>query len=141
MDDAHCERFLVTIEAAAVAEPAAQDQDRRRWTDRDTQAFDRMRDARAALATELGLDAGVLCPSKLLKDAVRTDPTDARDLCDSAGLRPWQRELLADLLWDAYRGTRASRSRSRSRTEEGSGSEAAVDQASDTTSSSTAPTS
>jgi ribonuclease D len=104
MDDAHGERFLAAIGAASVAELIAPDPDRRRWTDRDTQAFDRMRDARAALATELGVDAGVLCPSKLLKDAVRTDPPDAEALCDAAGLRPWQRELLSDLLWDAYRG-------------------------------------
>lgn len=135
MEDEHGERFLATIVAAATAEPLAPDPDRRRWTDRDTQAFDRMRDARAALATELGVDAGVLCPSKLLKDAVRTDPVDAAALCDASGLRPWQRELLADLLWDAYRGRRTPSSRSDAR------SKAASESKSPSVSSSTAPTS
>jgi ribonuclease D len=126
MEDEHAERFLAAMSDASQTEPPAPDPDRRRWTDRDSQAFDRMRDARAELATELGIDAGVLCPSKLLKDAVRMDPQDAQALCDAAALRPWQRELLAELLWDAYRG------RGRYR---GSSSD------SSSTSSSTAPTS
>ena len=50
----------------------------------------------------------MLCSSKTLKDAVREDPEDAEALCDAAGLRPWQRELLADALWTAYRGSGAS---------------------------------
>jgi len=112
MEDEHAARFLSAMAEAAQTDPPAADPDRRRWTDRDSQAFDRMRDARAALATELGIDAGVLCPSKLLKDAVRSDPQDARALCDAAALRPWQRGLLSELLWDAYRGRGRYRGRS-----------------------------
>ena len=131
MEDEHGERFLAVMSEAALSEPPASDPDRRRWTDRDSQAFDRMRDARAALATELGIDAGVLCPSKLLKDAMRTDPDDAVALCEAAGLRPWQRELLGELLWDAYRGKGASRGRAAS----------TATSTSSSVSSSTAPTS
>ncbi len=132
MEDEHGERFLAVMSEATLAEPPTADPDRRRWTDRDSQAFDRMRDARAALATELGIDAGVLCPSKLLKDAVRTDPSDADALCDAAGLRPWQRELLGALLWDAYRGKGALRRRAAA---------PSATPASQSASSSTAPTS
>jgi hypothetical protein len=64
-----------------------------------------MREARAKVAEQLGIDAGVLCSSKPLKDAVRADPRDADALCDAAGLRPWQREQLSDVLWRAYRGS------------------------------------
>ena len=96
-----------TAETAAERDPDPPDPDRRRWTDRDTRAFDRLRESRARVAKELGIDAGVLCASKTLKDAVRADPADADALCDAAGLRPWQRELLGEVLWRAYRGRSA----------------------------------
>jgi ribonuclease D len=99
------ERLFAALKAALTAEPPPRDPDRRRWTDEDSAAFDRLREARAGVAEELGLDAGVLCPSKVLRDAVRSDPADASELCDAAGLRPWQRELLADALWSAYRAS------------------------------------
>jgi len=67
-----------------------------------------MREKRAALARDLGLDPGVLCSSRLLKDAVRGDPDDAEALATAAGLRPWQRELLGEALWAAYRGRAAA---------------------------------
>jgi ribonuclease D len=75
----------------------------RRVTDEDRKAEDRMRKARAAIARDLGIDPGILCPSRVLRDAVLADPQTPADLCECAGLRPWQRELLADVLWDAYR--------------------------------------
>ena len=97
------EVLMAAVEAGLAAEPPPRDPDRRRWTDADTRAFDRLRSARAEVAEDLGLDPGVLCPSKVLKDAVRADPVDAAALAEAAGLRPWQRELLAEVLWDAYR--------------------------------------
>ena len=105
MTPEHAERFLTVVLDAEEAELAPSDPDRRRWTDRDTRAFDRLRDARAKVARSLGIDAGVICSSKTLKDAVRADPEDADALCDAAGLRPWQRELLGEVLWSAYRGS------------------------------------
>lgn len=107
MQDDHAERFLTVVLDAAEQDPPPPDPDRRRWTDRDTRAFDRLRAARSKVADTLGIDAGVLCASKTLKDAVRCDPADADALCEAAGLRPWQRELLGDVLWSAYRGRSA----------------------------------
>ncbi len=107
MEPEHADHFLTVVEAAAEREPDPPDPDRRRWTDRDTRAFDRLRETRARVAKDLGIDAGVLCASKTLKDAVRADPVDADALCDAARLRPWQRDLLGDVLWSAYRGRSA----------------------------------
>jgi len=104
MDEEHAERFLAAVLDAAERELDPPDPDRRRWTDRDSRAFDRLREARSKVAAELGIDAGVLCASKTLKDAVREDPADADALCEAAGLRPWQQELLSEVLWRAYRG-------------------------------------
>ncbi len=107
MEPEHAEHFLTIVQEAEEREPPAPDPDRRRWTDRDSRAFDRLRESRTRVAEVLGIQAGVLCASKNLKDAVRMDPSDAEALCDAAGLRPWQRELLSDGLWSAYRGTSA----------------------------------
>ena len=104
MEPEHAEHFLTVVLSAAEQDPPPPDPDRRRWTDRDSRAFDRLREARSKVADSLGVDAGVLCASKTLKDAVRADPKDTDALCDAAGLRPWQRELLGDVLWRAYRG-------------------------------------
>ena len=104
MEPEHAEHFLTVVLSAAEQDPPPPDPDRRRWTDRDSRAFDRLREARSKVADSLGVDAGVLCASKTLKDAVRADPKDTDALCDAAGLRPWQRELLGDMLWRAYRG-------------------------------------
>jgi ribonuclease D len=97
------EALMDAVTRGLEAEPPPRDPDRRRWTDQDDRAFDRLRTARADVAADLGLDPGVLCPSKVLKEAVRLDPQDEAALCDAAGLRPWQRELLGDVLWTAYR--------------------------------------
>ncbi len=105
MEPEHAEHFRAVVEKAEQVEPSPPDPDRRRWTDRDTRAFDRLREARAKVADSLGIEAGVLCASKTLKEAVRHDPTDAEALSTAAGLRPWQRELLSDVLWGAYRGS------------------------------------
>ena len=104
MTPEHAERFLTVVLDADERELPAPDPDRRRWTDRDNRAFDRLRDARAKVASSLGLDPGVLCASRTLKEAVRADPADVEALCAAAGLRPWQRDLLGDVLWRAYRG-------------------------------------
>jgi ribonuclease D len=114
LEDEHAAKLLAAINAAEESEPPAPDPNRRRWTDADTRAFDRMREARAAVATKLGIDAGLLGPSKLLKEAVRQDPQNAAELCTCAGLRPWQRELLEDVLWRAYRGRTPRRARDES---------------------------
>lgn len=93
--------------AAARRGAAAPDvpSDARRTTDEDRAAYDRMRRARAEVASEIGLDAGVLCPSRVLWSAVLADPSTPEELTAAAGLRPWQHELLAEPLWSAYAGS------------------------------------
>jgi ribonuclease D len=54
------------------------------------------------VATGLGIDAGVLCSSRPLWRAVAARPEDPLTLCSLAGLRPWQTELLHEVLWEAY---------------------------------------
>jgi len=105
MEPEHAERFLAAVAEAEQAGPPPPDPDRRRWTDRDTRAFDRLREARSRIASTLGIEAGVLCASRTLKEAVRADPADADELSSAAGLRPWQNELIGDVLWQAYLGS------------------------------------
>lgn len=79
-------------------------------TDEDRAAHNRMRRERARIAEEIGMDAGVLCPSRVLWPAVLSDPEDPAELCDAAGFRPWQHDVLGDRLWDAYREKDGGRS-------------------------------
>ena len=126
MEPEHAEHFLAVVVEAEQTEPQPPDPDRRRWTDRDTRAFDRLREARSNIAESLGIEAGVLCASKTLKEAVRSDPTDAAELSAAAGLRPWQDELLADALWNAFQRS-ASTSTSAEPTGSGEDSESDED--------------
>jgi ribonuclease D len=73
-----------------------------RWTERERAAYDGMRTVRAEVAREVGLDPGVLCPSRALWAPARGGPTSAQELCDLAGLKRWQTEVLAEPLWQAY---------------------------------------
>lgn len=64
-------------------------------------AAERLRALRAERARELGIDAGVLCPSRTLLTAVATDPTTPEQLRDALGLRPWQWEQLGAAFCEA----------------------------------------
>ncbi len=76
---------------------------RRRADDtEDSRRLTAMRRARSALADELGLDSGVLCPARALTAAIGADPADADALIADAGLTGWRAELLRDVLWQAY---------------------------------------
>lgn len=97
----HADRLLAAQVAGATAAPEERESSGH-WTPAHRDAFDAMRKARAGVARDIGLDAGVLCPSKALWGPVRGQPTDAQELCDMAGLRDWQADLLADALWEAY---------------------------------------
>ncbi len=98
----HAEPLMAAVTAALEGPPEPKAGDGRRWTDTDRAAYDALRKRRAQLAEELGIDAGVLCPSRPLWAAVIGDPPDADALCRLAGLRPWQAAVLAEPLWDAY---------------------------------------
>jgi len=98
----HAEPLMAAITAALDRPPEPRAGDGRRWTDTDRAAYDALRKRRAKLATDLGIDAGVLCPSRPLWTAVVGEPQDADALCRLAGLRPWQTALLAEPLWETY---------------------------------------
>lgn len=99
----HAADLLAASDRGRDAEPEVRDDDgARRWSHEDKGAYDAMRKARAEVAEGLGLDAGVVCSSRPLWRAVAAHPEDGDELCAAADLRPWQAELLRDVLWDAY---------------------------------------
>ena len=63
-------------------------------SDQDRQLIDKLRQVRSDRATVLGIDAGVLCPSRTLAPALLSDPETPDDLRVALGLRPWQWEQL-----------------------------------------------
>lgn len=73
-----------------------------RFGEDERRAFDAVRKARAELADQLGIDSGVLAPSRQLREAVRLRPKTPYALCRGAELLTWQAELLAGPLWEAY---------------------------------------
>ena len=97
----HAGVLFAAVEAGLTAEPEPREPSSR-WTDAERAVHDALRTRRARVAEEIGLEPGVLCPSKVLSAAVAGVPEDGRELCALAGLRTWQTELLADPLWDAY---------------------------------------
>jgi ribonuclease D len=70
-------------------------------TDADRALADLLRMLRSERAAELGIDPGVLCPSRTLLAAVLTDPQTPEELRESLGLRPWQWEQLGTAFCEA----------------------------------------
>jgi ribonuclease D len=105
----HAPALLEAIARGMEAEPEGRDRSRR-WSDRDRELFDALRRRRSEVADELGLDPGVLCPSKALWAPIGADLADGVELCRAAGLRRWQTELLADALWETYEDVRRDES-------------------------------
>lgn len=73
----------------------------RRPTQADRQAADKLRSLRAARAKALGLDPGVLCPSRVLLPAVLADPATPAALSAALHLRDWQWQILGYDFCDA----------------------------------------
>ncbi len=94
--------LLAAQEEGRHAEPRPRDAAGRHFdaTDRDRQTA--MRHARSAHADELGVSAGLLCPSRVLWAGIAADPTGPDELVDAMELRPWQRDQLRHVLWEAY---------------------------------------
>lgn len=65
-------------------------------TDHDRALVDELRAIRSERAEELGIDPGVLCPSRTLLGAVLSDPASPAELRDALRLRPWQWEQIGD---------------------------------------------
>lgn len=87
--------IVTALADAENAEPEPVRRNGRRSTEADRELADRLRVTRARVADELGLDAGVLCPSRHLLGAVMAEPATPEELRDSLGLRDWQWDLLA----------------------------------------------
>ena len=85
---------LMTALAAGEAAEPLQRPGGRPPADTDRQLVDRLRQVRSARAELLGIDAGVLCPSRTLAPALLADPATPDDLREALGLRPWQWEQL-----------------------------------------------
>jgi ribonuclease D len=103
----HAADLLAAVERGIASSPEDKDQSGRRWSDEDRELFDELRRVRAEVADGLGIDAGVLCPSRPLWAAIAGDPRDGHELCRLAELRGWQTELLAAPLWEVYEAARA----------------------------------
>jgi ribonuclease D len=98
----YAERLFDAVQRGQAAEPDPRTGDGRRWSERDRALHDALRARRAEVADDIGVDAGILCPSRPLWAAVAGHPSNGQELCELAGLRPWQSELLADPLWEVY---------------------------------------
>jgi ribonuclease D len=98
----HTDALMDAIERGLDAATPPSARTGRRLDEADRRVLDALRRARTGVARDLGLDPGVLCPSKPLAAAVAGDPADGEALCRLAGLRPWQTDLLAGVLWDTY---------------------------------------
>jgi ribonuclease D len=73
----------------------------RRVTEEDRSQADRLRVLRAHRAEQLGIEAGVLCPSRVLMTAVLADPATPEQLRAALDLRDWQWDQLADVFGEA----------------------------------------
>lgn len=81
--------------AVPEASPAPNNRDGRRPTSEERALADRLRAVRSARAESLGLDPGVLCPSRTLVAAVMAGPRSPEELRRCLGIRDWQWQLLA----------------------------------------------
>lgn len=70
-------------------------------TDADRDLADRLRMLRAERAAALGIDPGVLCPSRRLLAAVVADPHTPVELREALALRPWQWDELGWVFCEA----------------------------------------
>lgn len=98
----HAERLFAAQQAGRQASPEPREMDGSTWRRVHRDAYDAMRRARADVARGIGLDPGIVCPSKVLWGPARGEPSSPEELCRLADLRDWQCELLADALWEAY---------------------------------------
>jgi ribonuclease D len=86
--------IMEAIQLASEAAVEAPERRHRQVTEQDRSLVDKLRSSRANTAREIGIDPGILCPSRTLLTAVVADPEDPGALRDLLGLRPWQWEIL-----------------------------------------------
>ncbi len=98
----HAVELLEAQGEGLAAQPQARTGASRRFDRADRDRHAAMRNARSAVADEMGLDAGFLCPGRTLWAPIAAEPADVDELVAHLDLRPWQCDLLADMLWEAY---------------------------------------
>jgi ribonuclease D len=96
------EDLMAALSADPDPTPARSGPRQRPPTEADRSLADRLRVLRSARAEELGIDAGVLCPSRVLMGAVMADPTSPEEVRAALDLRPWQWEQLAEVFVEAF---------------------------------------
>jgi ribonuclease D len=96
-------QLLAALSAAqAAAENARADRPLPRApTEEDRAKADVLRALRSDRARQLGIDPGVLCPSRKLITGVLADPRSPEDLREALHLKPWQWGQLADVFCEA----------------------------------------
>jgi len=70
-------------------------------TEADRANAEMLRRLRSQRAEELGIEAGVLCPNRMLMSALLADAATPADLDSALGLRPWQWEQLGAAFCEA----------------------------------------
>jgi len=70
-------------------------------TEADRAHAETLRRLRSQRAEELGIEAGVLCPNRMLMSALLADPATPAELGSALGLRPWQWEQLGAAFCEA----------------------------------------
>jgi ribonuclease D len=88
------EAIMQAVQVASSAVVEAPVRQHRQVTEQDRALVDKLRASRANTAREIGIDSGILCPSRTLLTAVIADPQDPGELRELLGLRPWQWEIL-----------------------------------------------
>ena len=91
--------LLAALAAAETAEPDPRPKGRPP-ADNDRQLIDALRQLRSKRAAALGIEPGVLCPSRTLAPALFSEPATPDELRDALGLRPWQWEQLGAAFCD-----------------------------------------
>ena len=95
----------------------------RRVTDDDRALLDRLRSLRTNRAEELGIEAGLLCPNRVLMPAVLSDPASEVELRGALDLRDWQWEQVGPAFVEAFElgsdGNAGGRTRRATSTEQG----------------------
>ncbi len=88
--------IVAALDRGGTVAPEPVERRSRRVTDEDRDLAERLRVVRAEVAESVGLDPGLLCPSRHLLGAVLADPTTPEELRDALGLRNWQWALLEE---------------------------------------------
>lgn len=95
------DELVAALSDLSDVEPLRTGEQREAPSEEERELADRLRSLRAERAQALGIDAGVLCPSRTLLGAVLARPHTPEELRDALGLLPWQWEQLREPFCEA----------------------------------------